>query len=60
MGVISWLLVIAWTAIFVLGLFFDWRWHECGADEPAYWASLVCYATMLGSVFTAVALGGWS
>ena len=58
MGVISWLLVIAWSILFLAGLFFDWRWHECEADDHAYWASLVCYATMLGSVSTAVLMGG--
>ena len=58
MGVISWLLVIAWTAIFVLGLYFDWQWHERGADGYAYWASLACYTAALGSVFTVIVVGG--
>ena len=60
MGAASLLLIISWSILFLVGLFFDWRWHECEADDRAYWASLACYATMVGSVFTAVALGGWS
>ena len=60
MGVVPWVLVIAWLIVFLGGLFFDWRWHECEADDRAYWASLACYTAALGSVSTAALLGGFS
>ena len=58
MGVISWLLVFAWSILFSAGLYFDWQWHERGADGYAYWASLAYYTATLGSVFTVIVVGG--